>query len=662
MRRTPDRDAQPSPRALPLAAMALVLAASAPADAQTPYDDEPIEVDSAGTSSPTERTSVDEASADDEVEADVVDASPAGDEDDIPIPEVDDDGGFSVDDLLAMVPELQLEWGGRVQSDLRVRLTEKSVGGWYDRRTLPVGIDRNENILGIRFTAKYGKVTAKADIDFVLYGFAQEVAGLDDLYRREKLDPFRFDVHRLYLSIEDLFIDGLDLTVGQQLILWGVGDQFNPTNNLNPDDLEDVLLFGDQQGNFMVKLDYWLTREWQFSGVVVPVFQPALLPRYAPLAVAAVDRVPVVNEFLRHRLIAEQFAAGTEIIDHATVVRDINVVLPDRSIENVQVAYRIGGVIGGQDVAISYYNGRTDFPVPFRNHTTQNRGAAGCNPNDPNDCINGLLETNTFLHYPRMHVYGFNMAGEVPWLADISDVFNAVGYRAEIALVVPTRSTLQLTNDELDLGITIQEPGEYDYDDNGRPGGPLPAVVEATPFAKWTLGLDYTFNEYVYANAQWVHGMPDEFGAGDWIGGDWVTREAYVDSDAAGTVSCALRRDGTQCVHEFLRPRIGDYLVLGLDLKFFDQKLLFRTFTIWDLVGVRETFYDGAQGRRVEKHHPMYTEKGFAAVVYPELNYNFGNGLDLGLGALIQLGKRYTKFGAPEAGGTVVWGRTRFAF
>ena len=43
---------------------------------------------------------------------------------------------------------------------------------------------------------------------------------------------------------------------------------------------------------------------------------------------------------------------------------------------------------------------------------------------------------------------------------------------------------------------------------------PLPPVVlPDTPFAKWSLGIDYSFGAHVYMNLQWVHGLADEFGA-----------------------------------------------------------------------------------------------------------------------------------------------------
>src|SRR5262249_17906634 len=126
--------------------------------------------------------------------------------------------------------------------------------------------------------------------------------------------------------------------------------------------------------------------------------------------------------------------------------------------------------------------------------------------------------------------------------------------------------------------------------------------------------------------------------------------------------SCALPKDGTQCAHEIFRPRQGDYLVLGFDFKLLNNALLLRLFNIFDLRGVTEESWDPAQGARVQTHHAPWSSQGFSAVVYPELNYNFGSGLDLGAGALLMLGKDYSKFGDPAAGGSIVWMRGRMAF
>lgn len=560
---------------------------------------------------------------------------------------------------LAQEPDITIS--GRVQSDIRFRVTESVVGDWYNELELPSGVARNENLAGMTVEAGMDDVSAVADIDLVVYGVSDEIDGLGALARREKVDPYRFDIHQLFFQARDVLIDGLDLRIGQQLVMWGVGDQFNPTNNINADDLEDPLRFGDQVGNVMVKLEYWINEEWSLTGVLVPVFKPALLPRTAPLGVARVDRVPIIDDDLRLRLQAENAASGTSIINHPTIVAGTTHELPDTSFENMQFAYRIGGNLLGHDVALSYYNGRWDLPIARANHTTQN-ATPQCNPSQPGECIDGLLETNVALHYPRMHVYGLNVTGEVGWLKEISDVFSAVGYRLEGALIVPERTTLRLTNDQLNIAFP-QAAGEYDYDNDGQPGGPEPVVIDDRAFLKWVAGLDYTFGEHVYANVQWVHGFVDEYGAGDFITEGWTVAAAEMTTDdTATTLNCALPRDGTTCVKELQRPKQGDYLVVGVDLRFLENRALVRIFNILYLNGVWIEQFDPARGTRVREHKSAFTKDGFSMVVFPEVSYNFGNGLELAGGALVQLGSDDSRFGDPQGGGSLAWTRGRYSF
>lgn len=560
----------------------------------------------------------------------------------------------------ARADELELNWGGRLQHDLYFRVEPVGVGGFYQRLELPAGIERSQSTAGLKLDASYGSVSGQAAVDFVLSGVQSEVQQIGDLWHVEKVDPYRFEVQALYVDIKNFLLNGLDLRVGQQTVLWGEGDQFNPTNNLNPDDLRNPLLFGRQQANFMVKLDYWISESFSVSGVLVPLFRPALLPLSAPLALASVDRIPVADGAMRRRLEADMAASGGESLGHPTVVSKTNLELPETSFENMQMAYRLAGTIAEQDLALSYYYGRTDFPQAKQNHTRHNPGER-CNPDDPKDCIKGLLETEVTLHYPRMHVYGLNAAGEIP-LEWLSEALSGLGYRFEGALVVPERSTLKITNDNLALEIP-QAAGEYDYDADGVPGGPQPAVVESTPFLKWTVGLDYTFGEHFYVNAQWVHGLMDEYGAGDFISEGYAVRKSGVTSSDLDTISeCALLKDGTTCAQETLRNRLGDYVVLGVDFKFLNGDALLRLFTIWDVTGIKEEHWDKELKQRVSTSHSIFSAEGFSAVIYPELYYNFGNGLELGAGALFQLGKEHTKFGDPATGGDLVWTRGRFSF
>lgn len=567
---------------------------------------------------------------------------------------------FPASSALADDDELSINVGGRVQSDLRFRIEKKGFGDYYDRVELQPGPERNWNSLWLNADASYGRFKAVAEIGFTLDGFSQDIQTVGDLYRTEKVEPYWFQAQSLYIEARGLFVDGLDLRIGQQVVSWGVGDQFNPTNTLNSDDLRDPLLFGKQAGNFMVKADYWLSDDWSVSGVLVPVFQPALLPRSGSLAPSAIDRVPFTDPTIRHRLEAETAASKTSLLNTPTVIGSATPVLPDVNFENMQWAYRLAGTLGEQDIALSYYYGRNDFPVAIANHTRLDKTKV-CDPGDPSRCVDGLLKTDATLAYPRMHVYGLNAAGEIP-LSWIKEDLHGIGYRVEAGLYVPDRVDITLTQDALDL--TFPQPaGEYDYDGDGKPGGPKPRSVDNVAFLKWVVGLDYTFGEHVYVNGQWVHGMVDEFGAGDFIHEGWAVRQSDATSDEGDTViKCALQKTGETCAREMLHPLLGDYIVLGFDFKFLNDALLLRLFNILDVSGIVEDRWDEEQEKRVRIHHSPFSEEGFSMVVFPQVAYNFGNGLDLSAGALLQLGKDYTKFGDPAAGGSTVWTRGKFSF
>lgn len=556
---------------------------------------------------------------------------------------------------------LETEWGGKIQTDLRFRVQEKSIGSVYDKGILPAGVGRNQNLLNLKFKATHGTFSGVANVDFYLNGYQAAPKTFADLSQFDKTEPYSLEPQSLYIEAKDLFVRGLDLRIGNQIVLWGVADQFNPTNNLNADDLRDPLLFGKQQGNFMVKADYWLTDSLSFSGVLVPIFKPALLPRSAALGVGAVDRLPFTNAATRNRIESE--SAFGAYYGLPTVVSSAVPTLPEPRAENMQFAYRIAGTIAEQDVALSYYNGRTDFPQPIANHTRQSKTPV-CNPNDPKDCTQGLLETDVTLAYPRMHVYGLNVAGEINPFKWIKDSIRGMGYRIEAALVVPQAQQLTLTNDALTIGGLPQAAGEYDYAGNGKPGsGTRPNIVDATPFLKWTVGLDYAFGEDLYVNAQWVHGLADEYGAGDFLHEGYAVRQSGVSTGKSDTLGKCIfpKRDGSQCATETLHPRLGDYLVLGADYHITDA-ILARLFTLWDLSGYTFASYDKSTKQREQGHYGLFTKEGFTAVLFPELDWNAGNGLELALGALFLLGRDYTKFGDPAAGGSQVWTRARYSF
>ena len=72
----------------------------------------------------------------------------------------------------------------------------------------------------------------------------------------------------------DYYGEDYDLRLGKQLVSWGTAAGFNPTDNINPADLEDPT--GDKDSLLMMKGDYFFDNNYRLTGVVVPYHQPLL--------------------------------------------------------------------------------------------------------------------------------------------------------------------------------------------------------------------------------------------------------------------------------------------------------------------------------------------------------------------------------------------------
>ncbi len=544
----------------------------------------------------------------------------------------------------------EVDFGGKVASDLRFALSEpEEVDPWVPQLATHTGIPWNRTSLGTRTDASAGKWRGVADVELMLLGQTPTAVSLPDLSDASATSPVRIEVDALYVEARDLLWRGHDLRIGQQVVQFGVGDQFNPTNTINPNDVEDPLRFGDQAGNAMIRTD--MTRGMTtFTAVLVPVFLPARVPASAPLGLSEVDRLPFNEEELRWRIAAEK--AFAEDLGFPTVVSTATAEPPPAELENMAVALRLGTVIGSQDLGVSWYRGHADTPVAAHTHTTQLTGPF-CDPEDADRCVDGLLSSDVTLTFPEITVYGVNGAGELP----LPGKAPPLGWRIEAAVVVPERVHSTITNDDIALLGVDSPAGEYAY-----PGGDTPTVLADTPYPKWVVGLDATLGRHVYVNAQWVHGTFDELGAGDnLLQTGFAVRNSSVAKDAALGV-CALTSDGSKCIDETLRVRQSDLAVVGVDVRFRSQRGLLRLFTITDLTGLRSSTVNPATDQRTETRLGAFSDEALSFVLYPELSYDLGDGLSLAGGALVQLGAPETKFGDPAAGGSFAFMRAAYAF
>jgi hypothetical protein len=540
--------------------------------------------------------------------------------------------------------------GGEIVTDLRFATDDAATVPFpQEPLATPQPIPWSRTSLRVDGVARQDRFRAVFDVEGILLGAPQHGFDLSGLSDPLVVDPVRVEVDALYIEARDLLWKGMDLRVGQQLVQFGVGDQFNPTNTVNPNDVEDPLRFGEQAGNLMVRVD--MSRGMTtLTGVLVPVMKPALLPASAPLGLSAIERLPFVDEDLRYRLHAEKGSA--EDFGYPTVVGSTSVEPPRPHPANMSGFVRVGTTVGSQDLGLSFYQGFADTPVATATHTVQ-LVEPQCNPDRPSECIDGVLSNDVTLRFPRMRVGGFNAAGELPLPAQLP----ALGWRAEIAVVQPYEVRSAITNDEISLLGIVTPAGTYPY-----PDGEEPVVLEGTPYPKWTLGLDYSFGAHVYANIQWVHGMFDELGAGDNLLQEGrAVRDAWMAEGSVPAI-CALAQDGTACAVEVTRARQSDLAVVGIDIRFRAQRGLLRLFTIQDLTGIalEEPSEDGLE--RVVTRIGAFAPRARSMVLYPELSYGVGGGMHVAGGALVQTGRDWTKFGDPAAGGSFVYARAGMSF
>lgn len=381
---------------------------------------------------------------------------------------------------------------------------------------------RNENRL--EFTLRYSPndhIQLVGNVEPVFLGVAQ-AQYLDDLATRQLLTPFHVESDAAYVAVFDL-LPKLDLKVGRQIVQWGTADRFNPTNNINPDDLEDRPLFTEPIANQMVVVDFApLDDKLWFEAVYVPLFYPALLP---PSAAAGLEDPQSPVPFARESDVAkiEELQATLDITPSLvpTVVGTVR--MPKRRFSDGQSAIKLGTSLGGVDASISYYNGRHDIPTPLRVDSETKNPPVG--PVTDEECC---YRSDVLLNYPRMQVLGLDFATQLPFLGDM-------GLWGEGALFFPTAQELRI---EFPIPVDVT-PDDDLLNPVDQLRGP---AIDSRPYIKATAGFDYTFGKHVYVQAQYLRGFIDEFGA----------------------------------------DHIGNYLVGGTELVFFGRHLLFRAFGVVD--------------------------------------------------------------------------------
>jgi hypothetical protein len=359
--------------------------------------------------------------------------------------------------------KVEVETKGYVETDVRVTLPGKAL-------ELNAGeLQFNENRFFFQADLDVSsKVSARAALRTVFVGFSN-FTGETDLTRRAQIDPFWWEMDAAFVEIRDLGLEGLDLRLGRQIVHWGKGDQFNPTNNLNPFDYRDPILFGQSMANNLVKVDYAPGKGVVLTGIWVPVFRSAQLPVFGLKSLSDFSNFQRrYGDDPQSRQLMDFFAAA-----RVTPQISLDPQTPSISLKNSMAAAKVAFKLFGTDLSVSYFRGFFNLPRP------EVVTVAG-------PPANGSIPIKVQLGYPAMHVLGFDAATSLKALGGLGAwVEGAVVFHDDLKTRIDTGGILDTT-------LTEQTRGA---------------------FLKLTAGIDYTFSKNVYLNIQYLHGFVDEFGS-----------------------------------------------------------------------------------------------------------------------------------------------------
>jgi hypothetical protein len=273
------------------------------------------------------------------------------------------------------------------------------------------------------------------------------ISTTEGLMSKDSVAPWNFDLREAYFDLYNI-VPNLDIRLGRQRVAWGRGDKINPTDNVNPYDLEDIWDFGRHLGSDGFKATYY-AGEYTFTGALFPDFKPAVLPA-GDMATALFPQ--------------QSLPAGLKLNGAAT-----NIVTPENKFSSTStLALKAAKKFLGYDFSLSYVSGRDDLPAIDRITLT---------PFSP-----GTVNAVTSAVFPRRQIIGLDTAGSI----------GNVGVWAEAAFFMP-EDVIQYTDlNAFGMGTITSKS----MDKNG--------------YTKYLAGADYTFPNDMYLNVQYLHGFVSE--------------------------------------------------------------------------------------------------------------------------------------------------------
>ncbi len=340
----------------------------------------------------------------------------------------------------------KLKLSGNLLTDQRFLLNEPNDWAWNENR---LTFELNKKITD---NSKFYSEVWLRNFGLPVYNSSA------DLYNKGIIDPCDIQLKEAYIQITGFLTKNLDVKFGGQRIAWGTADKLNPTDNLNPYDLEDILDFGRHRGSDAISLDYYFNSNFSMHGVYVPFYKPANLP------------VGIFSDILNETPV---LPTGLTLMGMSDTL-----MVPEYNLsESSTAGFKFKGLAAGFDFSLSYVWGRDGLPI-----TTYNTFI-------PVDMTGGI-KINSQLSFARTHIFGIDLAGSL----------GGVGIWAEAAGFLPDTKVI-MTNDLTALYPMSPVPVTQDS-----------VLLKKEFYTKFVIGADYNFANGSYLNFQYMHGFIHERG------------------------------------------------------------------------------------------------------------------------------------------------------
>lgn len=194
------------------------------------------------------------------------------------------------------------------------------------------------------------------------FGYNGLVQGDNKGFGSMILDEDGYFDRKPYLDVDELFFDVFfphaTFRAGIQKIRWGVLDEIQPTDNLNPEDLSEFLIAEEEERKIGIPAFRWthyFKGDWTTDLVWVPIFLPSRLGRpdsrwFPPLSFVETPGPITVT-------------VGSSLKRIQPQVDYVDAKLGDSLSDRTEVGLRISKLIGSTNLSVSYFNGLDPRPV-----------------------------------------------------------------------------------------------------------------------------------------------------------------------------------------------------------------------------------------------------------------------------------------------------------